>query len=88
MAQTMQGATEKAPKAVGQATQVWTEFAARKAHNTLNTVILPDGRKIEDQRQIQHYTIEYYKDLLNKESDQPIPPFSSSTRLDDGDNAK
>ncbi|KAK1293839.1 hypothetical protein QJS10_CPA16g00638 [Acorus calamus] len=66
----------------------YTQFAARKAHNTLNTVILPDGTNIEDQRQVQHYTIEYYKDLLNKESDQPIPPFSSSTRLDDGDNVK
>ncbi|KAK1282583.1 hypothetical protein QJS10_CPB22g00284 [Acorus calamus] len=58
----------------------YTQFAARKAHNTLNTVILPDGTKIEDQRQVQHYIIEYYKDLPNKESDQPIPPFSSSTR--------
>ncbi|KAK1303434.1 hypothetical protein QJS10_CPB11g00910 [Acorus calamus] len=62
----------------------YAQFAARKAHNTLRKVVIPEGSEITDQRQVQQYAVEYYRDLLNKETHIPVPHLTSSHKLSEG----
>ncbi|KAK1279157.1 hypothetical protein QJS04_geneDACA021350 [Acorus gramineus] len=64
----------------------YAQFAARKSHNTLRKVVLTDGSVISDQRQVQDYTVEFYRDLLNKESYIPVPELLSTRKLSYEDN--
>ncbi|KAK1310890.1 hypothetical protein QJS10_CPA08g00721 [Acorus calamus] len=59
---------------------------SRKSNNTLRKVVLPDGTELEEAREVQHYTVEYYKTLLNKESYQPLPKLSAARTLTEEDN--
>ncbi|KAK1259512.1 hypothetical protein QJS04_geneDACA005411 [Acorus gramineus] len=64
----------------------YAQFATRKSHNSLRKVLLPDGSKVTDQRQVQHHVVEFYKNLLNKETHIPVPELTSKHRLTEGDN--
>ncbi|KAK1296071.1 hypothetical protein QJS10_CPB15g01201 [Acorus calamus] len=48
--------------------------APSSSMRSLRKVVLPTGEELVDERQVQHYTVEYYKALLNKESFRPVPP--------------
>ncbi|KAK1267562.1 hypothetical protein QJS04_geneDACA002664 [Acorus gramineus] len=64
----------------------YTQFAARKSNKTLRKVVLPDGTELEEAREVQHYMVEYYKTLLNKETNQPLPKLSATRKLTEEDN--
>ncbi|KAK1289117.1 hypothetical protein QJS10_CPB18g00821 [Acorus calamus] len=62
----------------------YAQFAVWKSNSTLKKVVLSYGEEVLDKRQVQHHTVEFYKkNLLNKESFQPIPPIYSSKKLSD-----
>ncbi|KAK1261720.1 hypothetical protein QJS04_geneDACA011581 [Acorus gramineus] len=64
----------------------YSQFAARKSHNTLRKVVLPDGQELVDPKEVQHYTVDYYQSLLNKETYHPIPPLLAARKLNEDDN--